>query len=443
MFIALALLIATTTTSFAVSDAASRLGLVPISPGGSQDNPPLYSADEVARLSFGVFIDPELHGDAEEYLRQRAQLCLASYGVQLFATAGQPQDSLLLRDEGGTVRLDPAQLRPGVVYGWRIVAALQDGSEVLSTPLYFRVSETAATADTGETPTPPELLAQLERMALEQQREAAALRAYLAHTLVFETYPTASDSYVCAPIGDDAVLPLPAQIRAGLVPTQILPLLGTLMQQADVVQEALRTDEPAEGKLEALLTQLGQLLNSVSYGRALSARAPALAGTLTRLNAAKNNPEQTVALLSELRLSLDAAIGFGSINLRQGYKDAFAAYADMASERLSIASNWDVLAEVFGRDEAESVLGMINDQRGALALLRDDVAKGRLSKTQLAQRLATQNGRASDATFRSYEIIEGSRCAIVGTPKNMDSAKLQQEQFRCRLAHLLQSVWAD
>jgi hypothetical protein len=312
---------------------------------------------------------------------------------------------------------------------------------VLSTPLYFRVGDVPQ-AD-GETENAAHLLALMTRFTSDQQREATALDAYLSRTLVFETYPTASDSYICAPVFGDEGVPLPAQTRSALVPTQILPLLGTLMQRAEVVQEALRTDEPAADKLDALLTQLGQLLSSISYGHALSARAPTLPGILAKLQAAKNSPEQTVALLSELRLALDAAIGFGSINLRQDYKDAFTAYASMAEERLSAISDYDVLSSVYGADDAAKLLNMINDQRGALALLRDEVARGRLSKTQLAQRLSAQRTRADDATFQSYEIVDGATCAIVGTPKNVDSARLQQEQFRCRLAHMLVSVWPD
>lgn len=427
--------------SHAASEAASRLGLVPIAPGGSADDPPVYTAEEAAQISFGVYIDPELHGDPDEYLRQRAQLCLAGYGVVLF-TRGEDQATIqLLEEGGGKARIDPAKLEPGITYGWQVVASLQDGSEVRSSPLYFRVGDVPQ-AD-GESETAAHMLALLARLSSDQQREANALDAYLSRTLVFETYPTASDSYICAPVFGSDDVPLPAQTRSALVPTQILPLLGTLMQQADVVQEALRTDEPAADKLDALLTQLGQLLSSVSYGHALSARAPTLAGILAKLQAAKASPEQTVALLSELRLALDSAIGFGSINLRQDYKDAFAAYASMAEERLGTISNYDVLSGVFGSDEAGKLLNMINDQRGALALLRDEVAKGRLSKTQLAQRLSAQRTRADEAAFYNYEIVDGASCALVGTPKDVDSARLQQEQFRCRLAHLLISVWTD
>jgi len=115
----------------------------------------------------------------------------------------------------------------------------------------------------------------------------------------------------------------------------------------------------------------------------------------------------------------------------------------MAEERLSAASDYDVLARMFGADEAGKVLNMLSDQRGALALLRDEVSKGRLSKSQLAQRITANSARAEEATFYNYAVVEGTRCALVGTPKNVDSAKLQQEQFRCRLAHLVQSVWAD
>jgi hypothetical protein len=427
---------------------------VPIAPGGSQDDPPLYSAEDAARISFGVFIDPELSGDAEDYLHQRAQLCLASYGVQVYAVGDESANANILQTgPDGTARLDSAQLKPGTEYGWRIIAALQDGSQVLSTPLFFKVSASAdsgaatqaVTTDLDQRPaTPPEQsIALLQHLNVEQSREAAALQAYLSRTLVFETYPTASDSYICAPIQDGGVVPLPAQQRSGLVPTQILPLLGTLMQQAEVVQEALRTDEPAGEKLDALLTQLGDLLGSVSYGRALSGRAPGLSGILARLNAAKADPEQTVALLSELRLSLDSAIGFGSINLRQDYKDAFTAYAEMADERLSIAGSWNTLQPLFGTDEATKVLNIVNDQRGALALLRDEVGKGRLSKMQLAQRLSAQRTRADQASFVNYELADGTTCELVGTPKNVDEGKLNQEQYRCRLAHLLVSVWPD
>jgi len=417
---------------------------VPIAPGGSADDPPVYAPAELGQVSFGIWLDPELRGDAQAYLRQRAQLCLAGFGVQLFEVAEggeQPAaNSMLLQGADGTIRLDAAQLKPGVVYGWRVVAALQDGSTVYSTPLYFAVDQAAP--DTTDPDPLSGLCALLDRLSLAQSREAAALSVYLAGGYIFETYPTASDSYICAPVGGGGLLPFPAQ-GSGAVPVQILPLLGRLMEQAQAVQDAVRTSGKPQPQAAELAVQAQQLLGSVSYGPALSARAPALGATLARLAAAKA-ADQQVALLSELQLALDSAIGYGSLNVRQDYRDALAAYTDEADARLSdVVDRQALLVQVFGADASDKLLTLLADQRGALALLRQEVGRGRLGKTQVAQRLAQSRARVEQSGATAYEFIDGARCAMLEanhhSPADVRSA--QQELVRCKLLRLLTSVW--
>ncbi len=428
--------------SDAADGAASRLGLVPLAPGGSLLSPPAYSAQELSQISFGVYLDPQLRGgDAEAYLQERAQVCLAEFGVQLFVgdveSGSSLLSSMLSQDASGMIRLAAENLTSGTVYGWRVVAALPDGSTVYSMPLYFSVTTGGPEADDFAMVT-----ALLRQLTIEQRREAVALDAILSGRLVYETYPTASDSYVCAAIGKVEAAPLPAQLRAWQLPSQIIPLLGLLMQSAEVVQTELRDGEDATALLDELTAQLAQLTGSVSYGKVITSRAPNIAATLARITAAKNDPEQLVALLSELRLALDSAVGFGSINLRQGYEEAFRAYAEMGEERLSrIVAFQPYFTSLYGAEEAAVLTTLIDDQRAALALLRDEVQRGRLSKQQLGQRVRANSQRAGQASFRVYHHIDGATCSAM--PNEKASPQVQQEMLHCELARLVTSVWPD
>jgi hypothetical protein len=235
---------------------------------------------------------------------------------------------------------------------------------------------------------------------------------------------------------------LPAQAGVSQLPPQIIPLLGQLMDVAEQAQDKLRTSQPADSEVDGLTSQLGQLLDSVSYGRVLIARAPTLGSVLRRLTAARGNPEQLVALLSELRLALDSALGFGSLDLRQNYQDAFKAYAANAEERIAqLAGQQDSFEQILGKDAAEALMTMVDNQRGALALLRDEVSKGRLSKSQLSQRIRVNRGRAEQAASYAYSAIDGAACKLVD--QKLPSAQAVQELLRCKLGRLLTDIWPD
>jgi hypothetical protein len=425
--------------TFAANSAASRLGLVPLSPGGSLSDPPQYSPDELAQVSFGVYLDPELRGgDAEAYLQERALVCQSSYNVQLFAGDAEnaaPLENLVTQDEGGAIRLAAESLTPGTVYGWRVVATLPDGSSVVSMPLYFTLAD-ASTDDFAAVST------LVRQLTAEQYREALALDAVLAGRLIYDTYPTATDSYICAPLGQDEFAPLPAQSGGRMLPAQIIPLLGALMQRADEVQQALRAGGEPGAQLDELTGQLAQLTGSVSYGKVLTARAPDIGALLARINAARSDPEQLVAQLSELRLALDSAVGSGSLDLRLGWVDAFRAYAERGEQRLArIVGFQSYFESLYGVDEAAALTLLLDDQRAALALLRDEVGRGRLSKLQLGQRVRAQAQRAAQASFRAYTLIDGVTCRPLENTKA--SPEQQQELLHCELARLISAVWPD
>jgi hypothetical protein len=304
-------------------------------------------------------------------------------------------------------------------------------------PLYFTVAPDADDASEAA-----QLAALAARLTLDQQREALALDAALSGRVTFETYPSATDSFVCAALGQPALVPWPAQLSGGQIQPQIIPLLGVQMQRASELQESLRSGSDVAAELDEFLAQLSSLATSVSYGRIITARAPNLANALQSLGAASGDPEQLVARLSELRLALDSAVGFGSLDLRQGYQDAFAAYSEQADGRLASAVDLQPqLAQLLGSDNSTALITLLNDQRAALALLRDEVKRGRLSKTQLGQRVRAQAQRAEQAAFTVYEHIDSATCRPLSGKPNSPQARL--ESLRCGLSKLAVSVWPD
>lgn len=233
----------------------------------------------------------------------------------------------------------------------------------------------------------------------------------------------------------------------------MLALLGELLDAVQQTQNHLRGEAPVAGELAALGQRLEDLARSVQYGPALARTKGdlGLLGTQLAGSEGSGEVEAKLALLSQTQLAIDEVIGPGTLDLAQDYRDSFVAYAAAAQSRVQRISELQPFLEVlFSKDKAQEWSTLASTQRGVLAGLADEVSRGRLSKTQLAQRIAANRKELQAKVAAKYGYVDAASGRVaesrIGKLTEADTKQLhqlEQELVQCRIALLFAAVWPD
>ena len=446
-------------------DSLTRLILVPQAPGGDLDSAPIYSIGAVPEASFELFIDPELgQQDIEEYLADRAWLLTARYAVWLYClsdtaladtSSPPPPPTLVIEpDAAGTFPLSNAAMQPGALYAWQVVATLDGSSSTVvlwSAPLYFRIAPVDWLLPDLLPADVQQLLLELLTLSDQQLRSSTGEAASLRGLKPYSNYPSASDTYICSPVIRGSGCPLSSDGLVSELPLKQISALGASMSQALALQQKLRNGED----VLAEVTRLGSTIDTLQLGLRDTGRVGQRELATLQAVAQQLNPsserlgrETALAGLSQFIVAADQIVGYGMLNLNQDYQQSFLVFAGQTSSTLRIVNErQQLLIQYLGQDEAAAWVQYFEHQRAELALLTDEVQRGRLAKDQLARRIAAAAGDATPAAGE-LDFLEGTSCRVktdrtrrltaADTPQ---LAMLTSELLRCYLLRLSATVW--
>lgn len=448
----LGLLVSTTYALADARSAAGRLALVPLTPGGAYDHAPVYDLSEVDQAVFGVFLDPELRGQViDDYLEDRALLCAAKYTVELYALGADdalPETPLGELGPQTGYSFGTGTLEPGGTYAWRVVARIDGRATIASVPLYFRLAPQPREIPPAISLEGLAVATHLQRAAVEQRRSASALALSLAGMRLFETFPTATDSFICTPLGSEYAAPLPGQLRAPAVTIDLLGELGGVLAGVQAAKVQLWATQDASAQLGELTARMQALARSVVYGPLVARSESNLLALASNLNAAE--PEAALAGLSQLELAIDALVGPGTLNLQQDYQQSLRAYATSSEKQLRRASELVPYFTTLDSARGAAWDALIEQQLAAMVLLREEVERGRLARPQLRQRIAQNRQRLAAQLSSDYKLLDGLTCRLpperARRVNDSDPAQVRQlevEVAACRLTALLIELWPE
>jgi len=449
-------------------ELAVRLTLIPQSPGGGLADAPLLVAGEVPDAAFDACLDAQFAtDDIASYLHSRACLSAARFAVWLYrfdeedsANVELPSPVLVIApDADGRFPLTAPAIVEGKLYGWQVVATIEGGAgqtvNVWSSLLYFRTAPAAAVAPELLSAEARELVTELLDATAMQRRARDGLAVSLRGMRLYGNYPSASDTYFCAPLIGGMDCPRhECRDGAGIAVPQLLKL-GALMRAASRLWIDAAAGPVEEADLQELADEVYRLVNQwpeatrSAIGRKLSTLA-AVAEKLT-VPPPDVDAQPTSGLLSELLLAIDDLIGPGTIDGSPGYEQTFLAYAAATDARLhALELRRAELEAVLGGEEATRWVEYLRDQRAQLSLLAHEVERGRLSKAQLGQRVAEQAERARLTSDEEVRYLEGTSCHValdrirrLTATDTEQLARLSAETVRCYLLRLADSLWVS
>lgn len=450
-------------------EMVARMTLVPLAPGGEPDSAPVYDAAEVPRADFAVLLDNQLSGlDIEDYLELRSGLTSARFAVWLYrfdsgdgGTDGRlPSPTLVIApDSSGEFPLTAPAIAPGKTYAWQVVATLEDSAgvriDLWSTLLYFRTSPAEALLPALLSPAAQAAGERLLMLSAAQRRQRDGLAAQLRGLRLYGNYPSASDMFYCTPLLAGATSPMAPNLSSRYLSVSQLLALGRVMARTSELKRGLRQGAVPAAELAGLSEQVYALVNQWPEA-AVSPIAPkvstlaAVAEKLTDTESAGDG-DRARATLNELLLAADELAGTGTGTPAGGYEQAFLAYAEATRERLGqLAQIADQLSAALGPEESGAWLAYFDDQDAALDALTDEVGRGRLSKAQLAARIAEQAGKPPPDDPEEPRYLVAGSCRVDLdrikrlTPEHAEQVeRLGAEVVRCHLRRLAEYLWPN
>jgi hypothetical protein len=442
--------------------AAERMVLVPLYPGGPRNAMPHFEPGEISEMRFGVFLDPELRGqDFDEYLRERAALARASYELLVFAPAvgengavelGLPV-SIVPAIDSDTFGIDQDLFSAPGLYAWAVRATFAQGDghtiAVQSSPLLLEVgaSDNRLGGLTGSASRSASAL--LSRLEIDQRRGGSAISCTLRGLKLYGTYPSSSSSFVSVPVLPDAGSPWPEQPAGGALPLPELRRLGELESRVLTLRDRLEHSGVSRDELAELVTAIREL-GSAPVLQSRAKLQTTLASLCTRFTEAGNSStDELLAIAGELLIALDGALGYGTVDLQLDYQQAFMAYAERSDARLQ---RLDALVKgsegLLGVDGVAELATIIEEQRGKLLLLREEVERGRLARGQLGARMEDNLAEFRNSVLPKYKMVEGATCLPnPDRTRRLTAADAPQirvyetELLQCEALRLLSRVW--
>ena len=438
----------------------NRATLIAEGPGGSVMLPSIHPADGQLEFRFLVALDAQLGSqDYEDYLLERSAALSMKYEVLVSEDSeeGGPGKLLLqIPAEAGVGRLSADRLTAGALYSWVVQASGVDengnGIQLSSSPLFFRIAGPGQLGGGLFGTSTDRTLLELRTLLLSQLRAQAALSAELEGLRMYANYPVATDQYVSTSIGDHEFAPLPDFPSELSPPVSQLARVGSLLNLAVVTRQQIR--EGAEA--QAACFALSEMLSSEAGALLGEAHNPpqglydSFESILLRIDPALQSidAESAVGAISELIILLDKIAGSGSFAADVDYQTQFAMFAEASQERLRSLEQMRVPFEaIVGEQETAAWLTRLELQRAKLALLADEVAAGRLSKRQLAQRIS--EGRAALPVPADLPNVDRARCMLSpGAAAQLSALDetgrlgIARQLLICHLERLENSVWA-
>lgn len=444
----------------------ARISLVPQTPGGELPAEPVYEAADVPPAQFDVWLDDSSTGlDYEDYLTERIGVVSARFTVWLYrfdAENGEnggalPSPTLsILPDSNGRFPLTSPAIVPGKAYAWQVQAVIDDGTstaELWSPLLYFRTAPADAHLPQLLTDPARDTAGRLLAISARQRRSWAGLTTWLQLTRLYGNYPTASDTFICAPLTEVAACPVLESATHRNIPLPQLLSLGTVMATAAADRRRLEAGELSSAELNALGGRIYTLVNQWpdAARQPYSAKVSTLAGVAEKLSREGDalTSEDARAAISELLIAVDELVAGGTAEHDQDYQAAFVAYAAATEERLA-----DVLGLIMqlnaalGEAEGGNWAEYFNAQQAEMAALRDEVSRGRLSKAQLRERIAEYAQATPPDGDADWRYVIPEKCLVdLETTRRLTPADTEQiarltaEVYRCYLLRLAAAIW--
>ena len=462
------LLLTPATAQAGAREMIARISLVPQAPGGELPAEPVYDAADIPPAQFDVWLDDSSAGlDYEDYLAERTGVVSARFTVWLYCFTAENGENgrarsgptlSILPDGNGRFPLNSQTIVPGQAYGWQVQAIVDDGTstaELWSPLLYFRT----APADTHL----PRLIPEPERktagrllsISARQRRSWAGLTTWLQLTRLYSNYPTASDTFICAPLTETAACPVLESETHRNIPLPQLLSLGPVMAAAAANRRRLKAGELPATELNTLGGRIYSLVNQWpdAARQPYAAKVSTLAGVAEKLSREGDQLtlEDARAAISELLIAVDELVADGTAEHGQDYQAAFVAYAVATEGRLADVLGLTMqISAALGDNEGGQWADYLNAQREELAALRDEVSRGRLSKAQLRERIAANAQADPPYGGTDWRYVVPEKCLVdLETTRRLTSADTEQiarltaEVYRCYLLRLARTIWPE
>ena len=387
------------------------LRLVARSPGGSAESPIPLSMYGENGFYFELAINENPHDiDFEEHLSRRLRILAADYYVEIH-DYGLSKDYSVLSEGNLWSRVDlidgqflvPSNLLRDHVYGWNVVAVIDDGGGALfslnSEPLFFHTSGYNFLVSDGIEAKDRNLIHcnSLRLLYGLQASEGLAVQLLLNGSRDYVNYPIATDSYVCTSVSDLLHRPLLPIPDSGKLQIPELIQLGRLMQDADELKSWITDGNDPLGQLVEMSSRSQVLVNRIdSVQPSLASKTASLRQIAKRLHVEESlSNNQQLAILSEFILLGDNLAGSGSMEFRSDPTAAFLAYVKSTDRRLWLLTNMDTsMYNLLGAERGLLWQEYFRSQRAELVLLRDDLLQGHFKPEELPELLDAAGQRA-------------------------------------------------
>jgi hypothetical protein len=416
----------------------NRLTLIPAWPGGPRDAAPLYDIKALPPAAFDAVFDAELRGESPEaYYADRLHLLAANYRVLVFPSGEMRKNwgvdaprplAVLGPDDSGAFRLDQANLAPGGEYAWVAVAQFETqpaGSATLwSAPLYFRTLPLNSLVPTTLAADDQSALRALGGINALQERAALGEGTALRGLALFYNFAAATDTFVCAPLDENAPCPWPDPPPSRALPFPALLQLGDIASQMLILQQAgqARPDPQRLGQLDSAIERFaGRPAAPGTPSTAGPAAAPeakaldqlAAIGERVRALGKHEGGEQLAGLLGELGIAVDDVLGAGTRAPLPVGVASFPPYARATVRRLeSLQEYAPRLQQIFSPADWSAWDTWLRQQRGELTLIAEDAERGRLSRDQLDSQIQRARGVEPPAYPDKWRFLDPASGAV-------------------------------